>query len=103
MSMSNYGSTRTERLATGTRVMCIYYEHLPERVSKRTGLKKPAEMRSHIVTGTVLSDGGHSIYVRTEKRAKSGRWYRKDMSFFPHEVTVDSPEILKTFRNPLGG
>lgn len=106
MSMSNalsYGSSRTDRLATGTRVMCIYYQHLPERVSKRTGEKKPAEMRSHIVTGTVLSDAGHSIYVRTEKRAVSGRRYCKDRSFFPHEVTVDSPEILNTFRNPLGG
>lgn len=97
--MSNYGSTRTDRIARGTRVLCVLSKFLPERISKRTGEKKPAENRTQVLSGKVLVDRGDSLYV--EVTYPSG--YRKDMSFFPHEVTVDSPEILKTFRNPLGG
>lgn len=99
MSMSNYGSTRTDRIARGTLVLCLISKFLPERVSKRTGLKKPAENRSKVVSGTVLVDRGDSLYVKVKYPSGATRF----MSFFPHEVTVDSPEILNTFRNPLGG
>ena len=97
--MSNYGSTRNDRLARGTLVICVLSKFLPERISKRTGLKKPAENRTQVLSGKVLVDRGDSLYVKV--KYPSG--YSKDMSFFPHEVTIDSPEILNTFRNPLGG
>ena len=97
--MSNYGSTRNPSLKRGDRVLCVLSKFLPERVSKRTGEKKPAENRTRVLSGTVLVDQGHSLYVKV--RYPSGA--TRDKSFFPHEITVDSPEILNTFRNPLGG
>lgn len=97
--MSNYGSTRNDRIARGTLVLCVLSKFLPERISKRTGLLKPAENRTQVLSGKVLVDRGDSIYIKV--KYPSGR--TRDMSFFPHEVTVDSPEILTTFRNPLGG
>jgi hypothetical protein len=95
--MSNYGSTRNPSLVRGTRVLCLISKFLPERVSKRTGEKKPAENRSKIVSGTVLVDQGHSLYVKV--RYPSGA--TRDKSFFPHEVTVEAD--LMTYRNGLGG
>jgi hypothetical protein len=97
MSMSNYGSTRTPSLARGTPVLCLISKFLPERVSKRTGLKKPAENRSKVVSGTVLVDMGYTLYVKV--RYASGA--TRDKSFFPHEVTVEAD--LMTYRNGLGG
>jgi len=84
--MSNYGSNRNPSLKRGTRVLCVLSKFLPERVSKRTGELKPAENRTQVLSGTVLVDQGHSLYVKV--KYPSG--YTRDMSFFPHEVSLEA-------------
>jgi hypothetical protein len=84
--MSNYGSTRKPSLKRGDRVLCVLSKFLPERVSKRTGEKKPAENRTQVLSGTVLVDRGDSLYVKV--RYPSG--YTRDTSFFPHEVSLEA-------------
>lgn len=100
--MSNalaYGSTRSTHIPTGTKVMCVIHKFVEEHVSPRTGKLKPFKNLTKVVSGSVVSDSGYRVLVKVV--SKSGR--AEIMSFFPHEVTVDSPEILNTFRNPLGG
>jgi len=84
--MSNYGSTRNPSLKHGTRVICVISKFSPERVSKRTGEKKPAENRTQVLSGIVLVDQGHSLYVKV--KYPSG--YTRDMTFFPHEVSLEA-------------
>ena len=95
--MSNYGSTRNPSLKRGVRVLCVLSRFIPEHISKRTGELKPARNATQVLSGTVLVDQGHSLYVKV--KYPSG--YTRDRSFFPHEVTLESD--LYTWRNGLGG
>lgn len=83
--MSTYGSTRTERLARGTRVICNLVVEKPERVSKRTGELRPASRETRVLSGTVLVDRGDSVYVRVTY--PSG--YAREVTFFAHEVVTE--------------
>jgi hypothetical protein len=86
----NFGSTRNPSLERGTKVICSITKILPERISKRTGEKKPAENRSKLLSGIVLADQGHSVIVKVQY--PSG--YTRTMSFFPHELSLESKVML---------
>jgi hypothetical protein len=84
--MSNYGSTRTKRLHRGVRVLCTKSRVRPARTSTRTGIHYPETIETKVLSGTVLVDQGHSIYVKVKYPSGATR----DMSFFPHEVSLDA-------------
>lgn len=86
-------------LKRGTKVMCHLVKNFPEHISRKTGLLKPARTETHILSGTVRADHGDTVSVAVVY--PSG--YTTVRLFFHHELTVDSPEILNTYRNPLGG
>lgn len=92
----NYGSTRNPSLTRGTRVLCVLSRFKPKYV-KRDGTIIPEQNLTKVVSGTVLVDQGHSLYVKVKYPSGATR----SMSFFPHEVTVEAD--LMTYRNGLGG
>jgi hypothetical protein len=77
--------TSLPTLKRGTEVVCTLSKFLPERISKRTGQKKPAENRTQVLSGRVLDDYGGKVYVTV--RYPSG--HTRQVTLFRYEVLTE--------------